>query len=258
MKSRVYLVLWVGLLAVLFGCSVENKRLESNTSAPNQAEAVTPTHTTRQKKAKEYKMQYVKLGGETQMVNIHRDVAGRFRDFKKFISEYQNKPLNYERSSDLDVTGDGKAEIIRSAIVPEKGNYLVINQILQNNKPIWTDTLHYQDAYGENTWGEDSTYTLLKPYSAFYESSHYTRFVDEQPLPELLSQEGIMAAVLQTRKSQLQKQNSGKKDFTTELKAYEKYLENYKGKMVLKQTLSDAEGYIWYQPDQQFVLLFTP
>ena len=246
------------LSGLLLGCSTENKRLESNTSAPNTVEAVTPAHTTQKKRAKDYKMQTVKLGGETQMVNIHRDVAGRFRDFKKFMGTYQDKPLNYEKRSDLDVTGDGKAETIRSAITPEKGSYLVINQILQNNKPIWTDTLHYQDAYGENVWGEDSTYTLLKPYSAFYESSHYTRFIDEQPLTELLSQEGMMTTILQTRKNQLQKQNPNKKDYTAELKTYQSYLEHYKGKLVLKQTLTDTEGYIWYQPEQQFVLLFTP
>jgi hypothetical protein len=175
---------------------------------------------------------------------VHKKTIKDLSDFQKVILKFSNV-LEYKSNEKLDITGEGFGNNYATSIKKHNDGFLVTNTISQNDSLIWIDTLLVDD----RVWyfWEDSVFFKLKPHSQFYIAyKYFSDFVTEQfdTTKELYKDNGrIIRNYI---------------DYDEDPRYWDKYLGNFKGRLINNLSIEDAAIYMWDARKRKFIAIYEP
>jgi hypothetical protein len=197
----------------------------------------------------------LKLAGKDTLINftingisknylVHKTTLSYLKDFQTFIDSISNN-LEYNSVNKLQITSEGILNEYTTHIVKNKNGFLVTNTITQNDTIIWKDTLTIDD----RVWyyWEDSIFFQLKPYSQFYIAyKDFRNFIGEpfDTASELYnSNKSVIHALI---------------DYDKDPQYWDKYLGDFKGRLINNLSIEDGGIYIWDKRQKKFIDFYEP
>ena len=182
--------------------------------------------------------------GESKYYNVDDELTPDISDFVKTINELDYK-LEYFKESKIDVTGTGTESICTTSITRFQDGFLVANTIKHHNKEIWKDTLLINDRV--NHYWNDSLFYTLKPYSQFYITHKYFKEFIEKPFDPSTEEYKVAKHIFY-----------GLNDIGSDSAYWDKYLIDFKGRLIRKLSIESPGLHIWDSGDNRFINFYEP
>lgn len=170
------------------------------------------------------------------------------KEFDSLKKVYPSLENTIEKKFVFDITGDKIPEEVIYSYQFKQDTFFVVRDIFEgkSKKKVFTEKIDYTNDYlFENYFEYDSLYFEYNPYSALsvalsQDTSDYfqnARYHDEE-----FVNNGVVEAYI----------SQYEKDF-------KKYLFNYQGKLMGDLSLEEqGQMYIWYEPKQEFRVIYAP
>ena len=187
---------------------------------------------------------HLTLNGVIKEYRIAENSINELIEFQNVINVF-NQKLEFQSKDSTEITGEGLFNNYSTLIKEHKDGFLVTHTIEQNSSIIWFDTLLVDD----RVWYffDDSLFFQLKPYSQFYIAYKYFReFIGEKfdtTTEFYKSNKAIIHGVINYHKNTAYWNN---------------YLGNFKGRIVTKLSIEDADAYIWDKMQKRFITFYEP
>ncbi|QQS36085.1 MAG: hypothetical protein IPM56_17895 [Ignavibacteriales bacterium] len=196
------------------------------------------------------------IEGAPVKINISSDFYINLQDFQNFIDK-QLQDFRFTEIIIEDVTGDALSDSLTNFIYLTSNGCVVESKIFSKGIMVHHDSCFVLNERGndENSWGSDSNYLKLFPYSLLY-IGYKIRM--ESYLWEKSRIEESIFMPLNFRRIELENEGLKEIEIVAELIRYKEYILNYKGKFINTLSMSNPDTYFYDSTLNKFVLFYAP
>lgn len=159
-----------------------------------------------------------------------------FADYLDFASRLEGISYDKTIETNLDTTGDGTNELVRSEIKVNANGCSVINSIEKDAQIIWIEEIDLNKRDLEIYFGKERMNGIDIQKALAYLGNTFSRFIETT---ESFAKSGVYDALLHS---------TARQEVSTEIKA----LQNYRGCFVFKRNPAESAVFVWNEETSRF------